>query len=116
MPVPRITVEYIPGMAADDRAAIIHWYREVFNLPSEDLIVPGDYDIRVWEGDQWVSLVEVVQRTIRVGGQPVRIGGVGGVSTFTDHRGKGYSSMALRAAANLMFDDLKVDFGVLFCA
>ena len=113
---PRISVEYIPDMSAEDRKAITRWYREVFNLPSEDMIIPGDYDIRVWEGDQWVSLVEVVQRTILVGGQPVRVGGVGGVSTHPEHRYKGYSAMALREAAHLMFDELNVEFGMLFCA
>lgn len=111
-----ITVEHIPDMSAEDRKAITRWYREVFQLPSEDLMIPGDYDIRVWEGDKWVSVVEVVERTITVGGQPVRIGGVGGVSTFPEYRHKGYSAMALREAARLMFDDLNVEFGMLFCA
>src|SRR5689334_12424984 len=109
MTTPRITVDHIPDMSTEDRAAIVEWYREVFDLPG-DLIIPGDYDIRVWEGDQWVSLVEVALRTITVGGQPVRIGGIGGVSTFPTHRNKGYSSMALREAARLIFDDLKVEF------
>ena len=48
-------------------------------------------------------------------GRKVHIGGIGGVSTRPDCRGRGYASLALNAAVRTMRDHEAVRFAMLFC-
>jgi len=48
-------------------------------------------------------------------GRKVHIGGIGGVSTRADCRGRGYASLALNAAIRTMRDHEAVRFAMLFC-
>lgn len=110
-----ITIDRAADLPAEELAAIHRWLIEVFEPGEDELYRHTDAYVRVWHGDQWVSLVEIVEVTITVGGQPLRIGGIGGVSTFAAFRRRGYSSAALREAARYLFDVLGAEFGVLFC-
>ena len=48
-------------------------------------------------------------------GRKVQIGGIGGVSTREDCRGRGYATLALNAAIRTMRDHEAVRFAMLFC-
>ena len=48
-------------------------------------------------------------------GRKVHIGGIGGVSTREDCRGRGYATLALNAAIQTMRDHEAVRFAMLFC-
>lgn len=48
-------------------------------------------------------------------GRKVRLGGIGGVSTHPDHRGKGYATLALNAAIATFRHHEATDFVVLVC-
>ena len=48
-------------------------------------------------------------------GRKVEIGGIGGVSTRPDYRGRGYATLALNAAIRTMRDHEAVRFAMLFC-
>jgi aminoglycoside 2'-N-acetyltransferase I len=69
----------------------------------------------VYEGQDWVTLVELHHRKIRVGGQEIYAGGVGGVLTRAEHRSKGYAKMAVRQATNYLCQEFGVEFGLLIC-
>jgi predicted acetyltransferase len=58
-------------------------------------------------------MVEILERTVTVDGQPVRVGGIGGVGTHPDFRRRGHSTAALRVAAEFMRTNLRVPFGLL---
>jgi predicted GNAT family N-acyltransferase len=75
----------------------------------------SDWHVLVWEGKEIVSHVEIVERTASVGGQPVRLGGIGGVSTLKAWRKRGLAEAALKIAVDTLRDPLKVDFGLLVC-
>ena len=45
-------------------------------------------------------------------GRKVRIGGVGSVATYADHRRRGYAGLALRAAVQTFRDEEVIDFGL----
>jgi predicted acetyltransferase len=62
-----------------------------------------------------VCHVGIYFRTVTWNGQKFHIGGIGGVSTHPDHRGRGYASIALNAAIKTMRDHEAVRFGLLFC-
>jgi aminoglycoside 2'-N-acetyltransferase I len=57
----------------------------------------------------------MVLRSVTLGTQPVKIGGVGGVATHPDCRGQGVASEVMRQAVSQMRDTHCVDFGLLFC-
>ncbi len=100
-------------------ASIDEWAHRIFIEadPSSKQIewTGGEWLVIVCEGEQWVSSLELLERTITVGGRPVRVGGVGGVMTHPDRRRRGYASMAMRQAAAFMRDAMKVPFGFLVC-
>jgi len=75
-----------------------------------------DWHVLVWEGDEIVSHVEIVERTATVGGRPVRLGGIGGVATLKAFRRRGLAEAALKVAVDYMRQVLAVDFGLLICA
>jgi hypothetical protein len=57
----------------------------------------------------------MLTRDISVDGVPVRIGGIGGVKTHPEARGRGYASMAIRAATAFFTDECGVTFALLVC-
>ena len=59
--------------------------------------------------------VGVYFRTAVWNGRKVNIGGIGGVATREDCRGKGYASVALGAAVQTMRDHEALRFALLFC-
>jgi aminoglycoside 2'-N-acetyltransferase I len=75
----------------------------------------SDWFVLVWEGQELVSNVGILERTITVGGQPVRVGGIGGVATGLAWRGRGFAGQAMKASAIFMHDTLAVEFGLLVC-
>ena len=76
----------------------------------------NDWHVLVVEAGQIVSHVAIVERTVTVAGQPVRVGGVGAVATLPEMQGRGLASAAMRRAAEFMLNPLDMDFGLLVCA
>ncbi len=60
-----------------------------------------------------ISHVEIIERNATVEGNPVYIGGIGGVVTIPEKRGPGYATAAMKKATEFMHSELKVDFGLL---
>jgi predicted acetyltransferase len=69
----------------------------------------------VYANDQLVSHVGIVKHIVTVGEQQVTVGGIGGVVTVPAAQGKGCASAALQQATKFMGEELKVEFGLLFC-
>jgi GNAT superfamily N-acetyltransferase len=59
--------------------------------------------------------VGIYFRTVSWNGHQIHIGGIGGVMTREDCRGRGYASLALDAAIETMRANEAVRFAVLFC-
>ncbi len=66
----------------------------------------------LWVGDDLVSHVTLIRRTVVAAGQPVDVAGVGYVGTLKEHRARGLASQTMRRAQGLM-PGLAVDFGLL---
>jgi predicted acetyltransferase len=73
----------------------------------------ADWTVMVWEDEDLVSNVHIVERTVRVGEKPVRLGGIGNVATKVEWRKRGFARSALKAAQDFLLDPLKVDFGMM---
>lgn len=74
-----------------------------------------DWRVLVWVGDCIVAHVAITERTCLVDGKPVKVGGVGGVGTHPQWRNQGLAALAMQKTADFLVNNLKVDFGVLFC-
>jgi len=88
-------------------------------------MVPEFAGIR-WAAPDWMGLgflrdalvtqVFLPVREICVGGQTLRVAGVGGMATHPDHQHQGYGSVLLKATEDFMRAELQVPFGLLICA
>ena len=65
--------------------------------------------------DGLVCHVGIYFRTVTWNGQKVHIGGIGGVCTREDQRGRGYATVAIDAAVHTMRANEAVRFALLFC-
>ncbi|MDB5105247.1 MAG: hypothetical protein JWP91_2936 [Fibrobacteres bacterium] len=66
-----------------------------------DLVSPG-WKIELLDGGKSVSRLWIVDRTIRMGGSRIRLGGIAAVATEESHRGRGLAGQVMDAALALM--------------
>ncbi len=72
-----------------------------------------DWAVMVWEDEDMVSNVHIIERTVRVGNESVKLGGIGNIATKVEWRKRGYATTALKVALDFLLDPLKVDFGLM---
>ncbi|AQT67396.1 putative acetyltransferase involved in intracellular survival [Anaerohalosphaera lusitana] len=107
-------------MPADIDARIRQYLADAFPHRHDDFLrsrtlrrnVPFYTVVLEIDGDP-VAHVQVMDRTIDVGGAPVNVAGIGNVYVAPAHRGKGYSDRVMRVAMEEA-DRLGFDFGMLF--
>jgi predicted acetyltransferase len=75
----------------------------------------ADWTVMVWEDQELVSNVHIIERVAKVDRKPVRLGGIGNVATKVEWRNRGFASAALKVAQEFLADPLKVDFGLMVC-
>lgn len=93
------------------------WPPEVVKAQPWGQIVFAHPDLRVMielDGDV-VCHVGICRRTGIWNGRKVSIGGLGGVATREDCRGRGYATLAINAAIHTLTEERAIDFGMLFC-
>jgi nodulation protein A len=112
----RIELKGESQLTEPERLGLARLSAEAFPPDGDDTQwAQSDWHVLVWEGDEIVSHVEIVERTASVGGQPVRLGGIGGVSTLIAWRKRGLAEAALKTAVDTLRNPLAVDFGLLVC-
>ena len=93
---------YPPDQWADWPGRLIEWS-------------DAEWGVRIFdEHDALASYTGVVVRDAAVDGRPVRIGGVGGIKTRPDARGRGYARLGVEKALEF-FGSAGVDFALLVC-
>lgn len=78
-----------------------------WSVPQWGVFVRGDHG-------KLVSYTGVVRREASVDGQPVSIGGVGGIATHPEHRGRGYAALGMGRALDYLAGN-DTDFALLVC-
>ncbi len=66
-----------------------------------------------FDGDQWVSAVELYHELVSVGTQGVPVFGISGVITLPEYRGRGLAGKLIDQALRYGRDRWQVDFGLL---
>jgi predicted acetyltransferase len=72
-----------------------------------------DWAVMVWEDEDMVSNIHIIERTVKVGIETVKLGGIGNIATKVEWRNRGYASAALKVAQDFLLDSLHVDFGLM---
>lgn len=104
------------NISDEESARLFGWGEDIFGSNYLNLTwKPKDLHIFLDVDDNPVTHVGLLQHTVTVAGQPLKVCGVGGVVTILDAQGKGYATRAMRHAASLMREQLDVAFGLLFC-
>ena len=75
-----------------------------------------DWTFLCFEDDALVAYFNLVDRVVRIDGEPVRVAGLNNMVTLPAHRGKGHASRLLRAAQPKWFRELGFQAGLLLCA
>jgi predicted GNAT family N-acyltransferase len=103
-------------LTESERLALGRLSAEAFPPDGDDTQwAESGWHVLVWQETEIVSQVEIVERTATVGGQSVRLGGIGGVSTRLAWRKRGLAEAALNVAVDYLREPLRVDFGLLVC-
>lgn len=72
-----------------------------------------DWAVMVWEDEDLVSNIHIILRAVSVGGQTLKVGGIGNIATKVEWRKRGFATEALRVAVDFLRDPLQVDFGLM---
>lgn len=89
------------------------WFEEEFGRA--DRWAEPNYCVVLSLDGQLAGRLAVLDRQVSVGGEIIRVGGIGGVATKPDFRHRGVASIMLSRAAKFMKDDLCMEFGLLLC-
>jgi aminoglycoside 2'-N-acetyltransferase I len=111
-----IEVKRTGELTETERTYIDAWLIQQFGAESHGYAWSDvDWHVLLRVNGQLVSHVEIVERMGTVDGRPVKLGGIGGVVTLPEWRGRGLATSTLERAATFMRDDLRVAFGLLIC-
>ena len=118
MSEPTVRVRRCSDLTDDEREQVASLLRTVFaDAPGHDWAwAIDDWEVAIWDGERLLGRLGIVERQALVGGQEVRLAGVGGVGTLPESRGKGVAALALWAANAFLRDELHADFGLLVCS
>ena len=110
------TIRVVRQLTDDERQRLFGWGENIFGIEDNKYIWrPKDLHIILDVDDEAVSHVGLIEQTVEVAGQPVRVAGVGAVVTAGQMHGRGYAQKAMRYAEKVMCEELNVEFGLLFC-
>lgn len=104
-----------PGADLSDyeRWQVRNWQAQTFDL-SEEFAAVDWYVFGIRDG-QWVSMLELTQRTAVVDQRPVELMLIGSVVTIAQWRRHGYASAVLQHATGFFCHQRGVAFGLLLC-
>jgi hypothetical protein len=104
------------SLTDEEKQTLFGWGENIFGV--EDMLYswrPKNWHFITEEDGRVVSHVGVLETKVYAGGYEVTVGGVGGVVTVPEAQGRRHVHAAMRRAAEFMREQLKAEFGMLFC-
>lgn len=112
----KIEIKHTSELTTAEREHIDAWMEQTFSAEwSGYEWAHSEWHVLLMIDGQPVSHAELVERTGTVNSQPVHLGGVGGVTTLPEWRGRGLATAVMGAATAFLRDRLGVAFGLLIC-
>ncbi|HEX8847637.1 MAG TPA: GNAT family N-acetyltransferase [Pyrinomonadaceae bacterium] len=110
------TIRLATELTDDERQRLFGWGENIFGIEDGKYQWrPKDLHFILDVDGEAASHVGLIDQTVKVAGEPVRVGGIGAVVTAGAMHGRGYARKTLRYAEKYMCEELKVEFGLLFC-
>jgi aminoglycoside 2'-N-acetyltransferase I len=119
-----MNVRPVSGLTDEERAALRSLGSAVYP-PEVEAAWPGrqiewatrQWSVIVWNdtGGQALAHAGIVIRQARWNDGDVKIGGVGGVMTHPEFRGRGFASAAVNRCVQFFREQGDIDFGLLVC-
>lgn len=110
------TIRLVKDLTDEERLNLFGWGQNIFGIEDNEFRWrPKDLHFLLDVEGEAVSHVGLINHVVNVEGQPVRVGGIGAVVTAGEKHGRGYAQKTLRYAEKYMCEELKVEFGLLFC-
>lgn len=113
---PGFWLDVKPSLSEKDRKEIFGWDPDIFGvaaLPTEWRL--KDLHFIAYDGSYAASHVGTIIHTVEVGGEPVTVCGIGGVTTRPEYQGQGIARALLSEALTHNAASSDASFGFLFC-
>ena len=111
-----IVIRQRESLKNTERQKLFSWGENVFGVADFQLSWRHkDLHFLLYVDRKLVCHVGILQHTININYQSIKIGGVGGVVTVPEEQKKGYAGLLMNHAARFLMSTWEVDFGLLFC-
>jgi GNAT superfamily N-acetyltransferase len=87
-----------------------------FSIVRETQWAAPEWSFLAFEGAELAAFYNLVERTVRIDGVPVRVAGLNNLVTLPAYRGRGIASRLLRDTRPRWFDVIGAECGLLLCA
>ena len=109
-------IRLVRELTDEERQRLFGWGENIFGIEDNKYVWrPKDLHFILYVDEMAMSHVGLVEQTVDVAGQAVRVAGVGGVATNGQVHGRGYAQKTMRFAEKYMCEEMNVEFGLLFC-
>jgi hypothetical protein len=103
-------------ITAEERQTLFGWGTDIYGDNHYHLQWrPRQWHAFIYGAGELVGHIGLIKHEVRVGAQPLLVGGIGQVVTLPTVQRRGYAQAALRWSAGFLCDELRVAFGLLFC-
>jgi GNAT superfamily N-acetyltransferase len=109
-------IKQTESLSDTESQILFGWGENIFGILAHQLEWrPKDLHFVLYSDGQPVSHAGVLRHVVNVNGNPVTVGGVGGVVTVPKAQGNGFARRLMQHAAKFLGLEWKVDAGLLFC-
>lgn len=114
-----IVIENYATIAAVTKQQLEHYIKEEFGhvaFVQERQWAQPDWVLIKYESGEVATFCNIVLREVTIDGQTLKVAGINNVITPQAHRRKGYASLVLQEAEQLIFSKMNCAYGLLLCA
>jgi len=104
------------ALTVEETQILFGWGENIFGAEPHKLSWrPKDLHFILYADSEPVSHASILKHEVLVDGEPVTVGGVGGLVTVPQGQRKGYANRLVQHATKYLETEWRVDAGFLFC-
>ena len=110
-------IEITRELTQEQKDRLWNWSDDIFGANHLQITWrPKEWHILVHDDeDLLMAKASALKHDVLAGGETITVGGIGGVLSLPEARGKGLAQAAMKRAESFMREDLHASFGFLFC-
>jgi predicted GNAT family N-acyltransferase len=103
-------------LSEEEKDQLLGWGSDIFKTEHLDLIWrPKAEQLVLYEGETPISTCGLLRQTVELCTAALDVGGIGGVVTRPEFRGRGYGGQLLEEALRIFREEYLLDAAMLFC-